>query len=181
MFDVLGDAGLGLVAVGRLDRASTGLLLFTTDTPLANTLTDPGNGILRRYLVTVRGRLDADVIATLERGVDAPGERGRVDRLAASHIEIRKASGRETHLVVDLDEGRNREIRRLFSAVGHEVTRLHRVAFGTIEIGALAPGSVAGRRRGRAHSNSRPCFRSQRSASRHHAHDASTSRQKRRE
>jgi 23S rRNA pseudouridine2605 synthase len=140
VFDVLGDAGNGLVAVGRLDRASTGLLLFTTDTVLANALTDPVNRIIRRYVVTVRGRVDAGVVTRLEAGIDAPGERGRVDHLRAARIVIRKASGRETHLIVDLDEGKNREIRRLFSAAGHEVTRLHRVRFGAIELGALQPG-----------------------------------------
>jgi 23S rRNA pseudouridine2605 synthase len=141
VFDVLGASARGLVAVGRLDRASTGLLLFTTDTSLAAALTDPANRILRRYLVTVRGRVDDAEATRLENGVDVAGERGRVERLAAARIIIRKASGRETHLIVDLDEGRNREIRRLFAASGHEVTRLHRVAFGAIEIGSLGPGA----------------------------------------
>jgi pseudouridine synthase len=55
-------------------------------------------------------------------------------------VTIRKASNRETHLIVDLAEGKNREIRRLFDAVGHEVTRLHRVTFGEFELGTLQPG-----------------------------------------
>jgi 23S rRNA pseudouridine2605 synthase len=140
VFDVLGDTADGLAAVGRLDRASSGLLLLTTDTALADALTNPANAIVRRYLVTVRGRVDADVTARIEAGVDVADASGRPERLGATRVVIRKASGRETHLVVDLDEGRNREIRRLFQAVGHEVTRLHRVAFGAIELGSLAPG-----------------------------------------
>jgi 23S rRNA pseudouridine2605 synthase len=140
VFDGIGDAGHGLVAVGRLDRASTGLLILTSDTALAAALTDPANAIVRRYVVTVRGRLDPDVAARLESGMDVVGSDGAAERLTAARVVIRKASNRETHLIVDLHEGRNREIRRLFQAVGHEVTRLHRVAFGTIELGTLQPG-----------------------------------------
>ena len=140
VFDLLGDAGAGLVAVGRLDRASTGLLLFTNDTQLADRLTDPAAGVVRRYVVTVRGRVTAGETARLERGLDVHAASGGVERLSAARVEIRKASGRETHLVVELTEGRNREVRRLFEAIGHEVTRLHRVAYGPIALGDLPPG-----------------------------------------
>lgn len=140
VFDVLGEAGDGLVAAGRLDRASTGLLILTTDTALAAALTDPASAVVRRYVVTVRGRVDVSAAARMESGLDVPSITGHAERLAATRVVIRKASGRETHLVVELTEGRNREIRRLFQAVGHEVTRLHRVAFGAIELGALPPG-----------------------------------------
>jgi 23S rRNA pseudouridine2605 synthase len=131
VFDVLGGERAGLVAVGRLDLASTGLLLLTTDTQLANWLTDPANAIVRRYVVTVRGRVSDTAVSDIERGIDG---------LRATKIIVRKRSTRETHLVVELCEGRNREIRRLFEAVGHEVTRLMRVAFGPIELGRLPPG-----------------------------------------
>ncbi|HUL74889.1 MAG TPA: pseudouridine synthase [Vicinamibacterales bacterium] len=141
VFDLLGDAGEGLVAIGRLDRASTGLLLLTNDTQLAHRLTDPENKVTRRYLVTVRGRVSPDEARRLERGLDAPTAGGGSERLAASRVAIRKASGRETHLTVELTEGKNREVRRLFDAVGHEVTRLHRVSFGSIELGDLEPGA----------------------------------------
>jgi 23S rRNA pseudouridine2605 synthase len=140
VFDVLGDAGRGLIAVGRLDRASTGLLLLTNDTQLANRLTDPANAVVRRYVVTVRGRVDADVARRLERGIAVRASNGGTEQLAALRVTIRKASNRETHIIVDLDEGKNREIRRLFAAAGHEVTRLHRVAFGEFELGSLPPG-----------------------------------------
>jgi len=141
VFDILGDAGRGLVSVGRLDRASTGLLLFTSDTALAAALTDPARAIVRRYVVTVRGRVGPDEATRLEAGLALRGEGGRVEHLRAVRVVIRKASGRETHLLVDLDEGRNREIRRLFQAVGHEATRVHRIAFGAIALGSLRPGA----------------------------------------
>jgi 23S rRNA pseudouridine2605 synthase len=140
VFDVLGDAGRGLIAIGRLDRASTGLLLFTNDTQLAHRLTDPVNNVRRRYVVTVRGRVTPETVAQLQHGIDARGAGGAVERLRAQSIQIRKASGRETHLMVDLTEGKNREVRRLFDAAGHEVTRVHRIAFGEFELGDLRPG-----------------------------------------
>jgi 23S rRNA pseudouridine2605 synthase len=131
VFDALGDEARGLVAVGRLDLATTGLLLLTSDTQLSHYLTDPASGIVRRYVVTVRGSL-------------TDGDAGRMmdgsDGLRADSVQVRKRSGRETHLIVELLEGKNREVRRLCAAVGHEVTALKRVAFGGLELGDLAPG-----------------------------------------
>jgi len=131
VFDVLGSDGDGLVAVGRLDMASTGLLILTSDTQLANRLTDPASDVVRRYVVTVRGSVSDVIAARMMEGIDG---------LSAKSVVVRKRSARETHLIVELIEGKNREIRRMFDAVGHEVTRLMRVAFGPIELGALQPG-----------------------------------------
>ena len=131
VFDVLGEAGEGLVAVGRLDMASTGLLLLTNDTALANRLTDPAEGVVRRYVVTVRGNVGDAQARQMTAGIDG---------LRAAFVEIRKRSARESHLIVELAEGKNREIRRMFDALGHEVTRLLRVAFGPIELGTLQAG-----------------------------------------
>ena len=118
IYDVLGKAGEGLVAAGRLDLASSGLLVLSNDTQLANWITDPRNAIPRVYVVTVRGEVTAEL----------PG------------VVVRKRSTRETHLVVELRQGRNREIRNLFESIGHEVTRLKRVSFGGLELGRLEPG-----------------------------------------
>ncbi|HEX5216453.1 MAG TPA: pseudouridine synthase [Vicinamibacterales bacterium] len=131
VFDVLGAAGAGLIAVGRLDLASTGLLVFTNDTQLAHRLTDPDAAVPRTYVVTVRGRVAEDTARSIERGIDG---------LSAKAVEIRKASSRESHLIVTLAEGKNRELRRLFETCGHEVTRVHRIAFGEYELGELQPG-----------------------------------------
>jgi 23S rRNA pseudouridine2605 synthase len=135
VYDLIRDAGAHLVPVGRLDMASTGLLLFTNDTRLAHWLTDPESAIPRVYLVTVRGRVEDDTAASIEDGLVVDG-----DHLQARRVTVRKRSNRESHLVVELIEGKNREIRRLMKVSGHEVTRLARVSFGGLELGTLAPG-----------------------------------------
>jgi 23S rRNA pseudouridine2605 synthase len=131
VFDLLGAESAGLISAGRLDKASTGLLILTTDTQLAEWLTNPETGIVRRYVVTVRGALQDESAKQMMEGSDG---------LRAASVRIRKRSSRETHLIVELTEGKNREIRRLCEAVGHEVTGLKRVAFGSLELGDLAPG-----------------------------------------
>jgi len=135
IYDVMGAEGTGLVPVGRLDLATSGLLVLTTDTQLAAWLTDPANGVPRLYVVTVRGRVGPEALAALEHGVNERGE-----TLKASAVQLRKASARESHLLVELRGGKNREVRRLFRSIGHEVSRLKRVSFGGLELGLLAPG-----------------------------------------
>lgn len=136
VFSLLEKEKLHLIAVGRLDQATTGLLLLTNDTRLASWLTDPGNSIRRTYLVTVRGEVDASKIERLLReGIEDQG-----DVLRPDGVEIQKSSGRESHLVVHLNEGKNREIRRIFAALGNEVIRLKRVAYGALGLGDLSPG-----------------------------------------
>lgn len=138
VYDLLpADAG-GLRAVGRLDLATSGLLLFTNDTQLAHRLTDPASAVPRTYVVTVRGALSDEAAArAVAEGVDDEGE-----QLQPTSLSVRKRSTRETHLTVVLTEGRNRELRRLFAALGHEVTRLKRIAFGTVALGDLPVGQV---------------------------------------
>jgi 23S rRNA pseudouridine2605 synthase len=135
VFDVLGTLPRYVAPVGRLDVASTGLLLLTNDTRLADWLLDPTHGVSRVYIVTVRGELSDETADRVRAGVRADG-----DLLRAREVEVLKRSRRETHVRVVLVEGKNRELRRLFAACGHEVTRLKRVAFGGLELGSLAPG-----------------------------------------
>src|SRR4051812_1748534 len=136
VFDLLGDEADGLVAVGRLDLATTGVLLLTTDTRLADWMTDPRNGVARVYAVTVGGRVTTADVERLLKGITSRGE-----ELRAGDVTLRKVSSRESHLAVTLGEGRNREVRRLFEAIRHEVTRLKRVRLGGLELGDLAPGT----------------------------------------
>lgn len=129
-------AGAHLVPVGRLDAATSGLLLLTNDTRFADWVTDPAHAVPRVYLVTVRGELSAEQARQLTAGIEDRGE-----RLAASDASVRKSSGRETHLVLELTEGKNREVRRMLAALGHEVTALKRVAFGGLQLEDLPPGA----------------------------------------
>lgn len=131
VFDVIGEKSDGLIAVGRLDLATAGLLILTTDTRLAERLTNPLEAVTRRYVVTVRGEVSDDDCRRLEQGIEG---------MRPASVRVRKRSRRETHLIVELTEGKNREVRRLFAAIGHEVTRLLRVAYGPIELGTLQPG-----------------------------------------
>jgi 23S rRNA pseudouridine2605 synthase len=124
-----------VVPIGRLDTATSGLLLLTNDTRFADWVTYPANEVPRVYLVTVRGELSDETAGRLEEGIEDSGE-----ILAARSVTLRKRSKRETHLIVELTEGKNREIRRMLAAVGHEVTRLKRVSFGGLELGDLEPG-----------------------------------------
>jgi 23S rRNA pseudouridine2605 synthase len=135
VYDFLAGAPPHLVPVGRLDLATSGLLLMTNDTRFSAWVTDPENGIPRRYAVTVRGEVSEETARALERGVEEGGQ-----HLGARSAALRKRSRRESHLWIELDEGKNREVRRLFEAFGHEVTRLKRVAFGGLELGDLEPG-----------------------------------------
>ncbi|HEX8027384.1 MAG TPA: pseudouridine synthase [Vicinamibacterales bacterium] len=135
VYDLLTDLPERVVPVGRLDLATSGLLLLTSDTQFGNWLTDPLSGLPRIYLVTVENRATPEIAAALVQGIVVDGE-----RLRATAATIRKASARESHLVVTLTEGKNREIRKLLSAAGFPVKRLRRVQFGGLELGGLAPG-----------------------------------------
>lgn len=135
VYDLLPLELRNLHPVGRLDMATTGLLILTNDTRLSSFLTDPANAVLRTYIVTVAGELTEAELAKAAAGIIDEGE-----LLKPARITLRKASGRESHLTVELTEGKNREIRRLFEALGHEVTALKRISFGPLQLGALEPG-----------------------------------------
>ncbi len=133
--DLVADAPARVMPVGRLDRATSGLLLLTTDSRFGDWITNPANAMPRTYAVSVRGAFRDEDARALERGLtddDGP--------LAAYAVAVRKRSTRETHLLVTLTEGRNREVRRLFAALGYEVTKLSRVSFGGLVLGNLQPG-----------------------------------------
>lgn len=136
VYDLLQDLPDRVVPVGRLDLATSGLLILTNDTQFANWLTDPESAVDRVYLVTVEGRVTPEIAGQLEQGVTIERE-----TMSAASAVVRKASNRESHLTVTLREGKNREVRRLLAATGHPVTRLRRVQFGGVELGTLAPGT----------------------------------------
>lgn len=135
IYDLLPVQFNHLHPVGRLDMATTGLLLMTTDTQLSNYLTDPQNGVSRVYAVSVGGKISDEEIKHLTEGIIDKGE-----KLMAKKADLRKVSNKESHLLIELCEGKNREIRRMFEAMGFEVTALKRISFGKLKLGDLVPG-----------------------------------------
>ena len=131
----------GLFPVGRLDRDTTGLLLFTTDGELGFALLHPRFHVSKTYEVEAEGVLDAasiDELRTgllLDDGMTAPAE-VRVVRSGGANVAD------TSEVEVTIREGRKRQVRRMFSAVGHPVVTLHRVRFGPIELGDLALGTT---------------------------------------
>ncbi len=121
--------------VGRLDRASAGLLLATDDTRLAAALEDPRAAVERVYRVKVRPRVGEDALTTVRAGVVVGRRRAR-----PASVEVESHGPRSSWLRVTLTEGVNREIRRLAAAAGLEVEHLVRVSFGPVALGDLPPG-----------------------------------------
>src|SRR3954470_12617773 len=122
-------------AVGRLDRSSEGLILVTNDGEFANRITHPRYGVEKTYLVRVAGAPDQRQLARLKKGVHLAEGFAR-----AQSIIVKKKHGQSTDLVVVLNEGRNREIRRILARVGHKVLSLKRIAVETIKLGDLPLG-----------------------------------------
>lgn len=124
-----------LFNVGRLDYDSEGLLLMTNDGDMANALMHPRYEVKKTYYVVCRGHLDDHKQALLRKGVELDGR-----RTAKAELEILEEMRSTTRLRITIHEGRNRQVRRMFEAVGHEVTFLRREAFGNLNLDGLSPG-----------------------------------------
>jgi len=130
-------AGLPWIApVGRLDKASEGLLLFTNDPRWAAAITEPSAAVEKTYHVQIDRVPDDALLRALQDGVVMDGE-----HLAAARVSLLRQGARNAWLEIVLDEGRNRQIRRLLAAHGVGVLRLVRVAIGPLVLGTLAKGA----------------------------------------
>ncbi|HOC32736.1 MAG TPA: pseudouridine synthase [Ruminococcus flavefaciens] len=136
VMDLLDDVEDRVYPVGRLDRNSEGLLLFTNDGEFANSIMHPSRHISKTYRVTVRPDISDEQLIQLSEGVEIDGKR----TLPATVIVKDKEPGRVV-LLMTIKEGRNRQIRKMCEAVGLEVARLRRTSIGPIKLGMLKPGT----------------------------------------
>lgn len=143
VLDLLSGVEERVFPVGRLDMDSEGLLLLTNDGELAYRLTHPRYLVSKTYLVTVSGDLDLAEVEKLRKGVDlddgitGPAE---VARYKGRKLAVASDGTHRSQWLVTIHEGRKRQVRRMFDAIGHRVHRLVRIKFGPIELGELAPG-----------------------------------------
>ncbi|MEG0070499.1 MAG: pseudouridine synthase [Raoultibacter sp.] len=130
----------GLFPIGRLDFDTTGLLLFSTDGDLGNRLLHPRHHVRKTYEALVEGIPTPQQLAALRRGVEL--EDGMSAPAVIETLRSRREDARNTsRLSIGIHEGRKRQVRRMGSAIGHEVVELHRAKFGPLELGDLPCGS----------------------------------------
>jgi pseudouridine synthase len=135
VYDLIRDAGVWVIPVGRLDLDTSGLLIMTNDTQFAERLTNPDYKVPKTYQVKCADLLGEEQIESLRRGVDLSDGRTR-----PALVERVRDSGKYTHLQITITEGRNRQVRRMLEAAGSKVLKLVRVAIGPLRIGDLQIG-----------------------------------------
>lgn len=137
VMDRFRDFPVRLYPVGRLDYDSEGLLLLTNDGELAQRLTHPSCEVDKVYLARVTGNPSNEAIDRLRRGVYMEGDERRT---YPADVRVVRDESLFSDILVTIHEGRNRQVRRMFDAVGHKVLLLRRVRFGPLELGALRRG-----------------------------------------
>lgn len=133
--ELLKDVGARVYPVGRLDKDSEGLLLFTDDGAFANAMTHPRHHVPRVYRVSMRPAITEKQLIAMETGIDLDG---RVT--APAKAELLRGDNERSVVQITLFEGRNRQIRRMCEALGLTVARLSRVAVGSVKLGGLKAG-----------------------------------------
>lgn len=124
-----------LFPVGRLDRESEGLLFLTNDGHFSLQLTHPRYGVRKRYVAVIEGRMAESALGQFTAGIEDEGE-----ILKAERVRLLASNNSHSTVEVELAQGRNREVRRLFAALGHEVVELRRTQVGPIRLGELPTG-----------------------------------------
>jgi len=137
VIDLVPQVSQRVYTVGRLDEDSEGLLLLTNDGDLANRLMHPRFGVEKTYQVQVAGIPTGEDLQQLLKGVWLSAGHVR-----AKHVKREKKQGDSTWLRIVLDEGKNREIRRMLARLGHKVLRLRRISLGPVRLGTLPSGKA---------------------------------------
>jgi len=133
--DLLHNIAERVYPVGRLDLDTEGALLLTNDGELAQKILHPSHEVNKTYVARVQGRPGSKKLAALAGGIDLEGR-----RTWPAHIEVIERKSRETAIQIIIHEGRKRQVRKMFEAIGHPVLQLKRVAYGKLKLGELAPG-----------------------------------------
>ena len=135
--ELVSDVGERVYPIGRLDKDSEGMLIFTNDGEFANKVMHPRNSVYKFYRVTVRPEITEEQLVKLETGVEIDGKKTAP---AIVHVLVQDKEARRVVLEMILHEGKNREIRKMCAAVGLEVARLRRTQIGGVKIGMLKQG-----------------------------------------
>lgn len=138
VFDLLPKSLGRVVSIGRLDLNSEGLLLLTNDGALAHALEDPQAGIERVYRVRAHGRIRAGMLESLANGIEVEGV-----SYGPISAEIERQTGQNSWMIIKLEEGKNREIRKVLAHLGLTVNRLIRTDFGSFKLGRLPREGLA--------------------------------------
>jgi len=145
VYQLLPELDAWIFPIGRLDAETSGLLLFTNDGALADVVAGDRSRTEKRYEATVRGLPSSEAIARLRAGVEIRLEDGAPYRTRPALVEaLPPAAGAPSRgrLAITLTEGKNRQVRRMCAAIGHEVTALHRTRIGPVDLGDLSVGGT---------------------------------------
>lgn len=135
VMDIVKDVDARLFPVGRLDYNTTGALIMTNDGDLAYRLTHPKHEVYKTYRALVKGILSKERVARLRNGVDIGGF-----ITSKAMVKVIKGNQHSTLVEISIHEGKNRQVRKMFAAVGNPVQELERIAIGNIRLGHLKPG-----------------------------------------
>ena len=135
--DLFEDIKERVYPVGRLDYDSTGLLLMTNDGEFANLIMHPSSHLEKVYDITVKGLVSGETLHKLEKGIYLDGTKTLPCKIKVVHKNLEHQN---TRLKIKLVEGKNRQVRRMFEAVGHNLIRLHRKSIGNLFLKGMAPG-----------------------------------------
>lgn len=137
IFDLLDDKSVRLFNVGRLDYDTEGLIFLTNDGEFANNIIHPKFEIEKEYIVTVEGRMQESEFAVLRKGAVVNGE-----RMPEAKVKPISFDGKVTKVSVVITEGQNRQVRRMFEAIGRDIKLLKRVRIGNVHLGNLYRGKT---------------------------------------
>ncbi len=126
-----------LFPVGRLDLDTSGALILTNDGDLAQRIQHPSFEINKTYVAKVKGRPSAESLARLGKGIKLEGR-----MTYPAHLKVRQQTTRFSVIEIVIHEGRKRQVRKMFAAIGHPVLELSRIAYGQLKLGSLASGAI---------------------------------------